>query len=266
MSATARCCGVSRAPVTTRATIPSGPPADGPAPGQQSDDAATASKPVVLIPLRRRRAAAGSTAGRAGNAVAGSQAVHQEVKQPVGLRALLGLQATVKMPIRLAAMSSAVISARRSPAARPASRMVVMTASSSARVWARAIHPTRSSPAACGSCRAWSSASRRTGPSSGASPRPAGAARAARGRRPSAARPGRGRPRRPAPRGSGSAGRGWRSRPGLARDGAHRRLLVGRREGAGGRREQRVAVAGRPRAAPGCRRRSKRITLHLCYG
>jgi len=51
------------------------------------------------------------------------------------------LPATVKMPIRLAAMSSALMSARRSPAAVPASRMVVMTSSSSARVWARAISP-----------------------------------------------------------------------------------------------------------------------------
>ena len=49
--------------------------------------------------------------------------------------------ATAKRPTRLAAMSSALTSARRSPAARPASRIVVIASSSSARVWAWVISP-----------------------------------------------------------------------------------------------------------------------------
>src|SRR5580700_4985483 len=49
--------------------------------------------------------------------------------------------ATVKMPMRLAAMSSAVTSARSSPVTRPALRISSMAASSSVWVWAWAISP-----------------------------------------------------------------------------------------------------------------------------
>ena len=59
----------------------------------------------------------------------------------LALASCSGGRATVKMPMRLAAMSSAVTSARSSPVTRPASRISSMAASSSVWVWAWAISP-----------------------------------------------------------------------------------------------------------------------------
>src|SRR5579863_8586061 len=59
----------------------------------------------------------------------------------LALASCSGGRATVKMPMRLAAMSSAVTSARSSPVTRPALRISSMAASSSVWVWAWAISP-----------------------------------------------------------------------------------------------------------------------------